>query len=50
MTIQTHYDRLGGEEKLRQLVDRFYDLMDSEPESNGIHKLHRRIAPCKTLE
>lgn len=38
--MQTHYDRLGGEEKLRQLVDRFYDLMDSEPESYGIRKLH----------
>lgn len=38
--MQTHYERLGGEEKLRQLVDHFYDLMDSEPESYGIRKLH----------
>ncbi|MEK6663637.1 MAG: group II truncated hemoglobin [Pseudomonadota bacterium] len=38
--MQTHYERLGGEEKLRQLVDHFYDLMESEPESYGIRKLH----------
>ncbi len=38
--MQSHYERLGGEEKLRQLVDHFYDLMESEPESYGIRKLH----------
>ena len=38
--MQTHYERLGGEEKLRQLVDRFYDLMDETPECYGIRKLH----------
>lgn len=25
----THYERLGGEKAVRELVDRFYDLMDS---------------------
>jgi hemoglobin len=34
------YELLGGEAKLRELVDRFYDLMDLEPEFAGIRKLH----------
>jgi hemoglobin len=36
----TPYEQLGGEAKLRALVDRFYDLMDLEPEFAGIRKLH----------
>ncbi|MDP2432836.1 MAG: group II truncated hemoglobin [Pseudomonadota bacterium] len=40
MTLQTHYERLGGETKVRQLVDRFYDHMDEQPETYGIRKLH----------
>lgn len=36
----TPYERLGGEPGLRELVDRFYDLMDLEPEYAGIRKLH----------
>ena len=34
------YDLLGGEKKLRELVDRFYDLMDLEPEFAMIRALH----------
>ncbi len=34
------YERLGGEAKLRALVERFYRLMDAEPEFYGIRKLH----------
>jgi hemoglobin len=34
------YELLGGEAKLRELVDRFYDLMDLEPEYAGIRRLH----------
>jgi hemoglobin len=34
------YEQLGGEAALRALVDRFYDLMDAEPEYYGIRKLH----------
>ena len=37
---QTHYERIGGEQKVRQLVQRFYQLMDELPESYGIRKLH----------
>jgi hemoglobin len=36
----TLYELIGGETKLRELVDRFYDLMDLEPEFAGIRALH----------
>ena len=44
----THYQRIGGEAKVRQLVQRFYQLMDELPESYGIRKLHP--ADLKTSE
>jgi hemoglobin len=34
------FELLGGETQVRQLVDRFYDLMDLEPQFSGIRKLH----------
>lgn len=34
------YDLIGGESRLRELVDRFYDLMDLEPEFAGIRAMH----------
>ena len=30
--FETPFDWIGGESKVRQLVDRFYDLMDLEPQ------------------
>jgi len=36
----TAYELLGGDTKVRELVDRFYDLMDLEPEFAGIRALH----------
>lgn len=36
----TPYDRLGGAEKIRELVDRFYELMDTLPEAAEIRRLH----------
>jgi len=36
----THYQRIGGEAKVRELVRRFYELMDVLPEAYGIRKLH----------
>lgn len=36
----THFDLLGGDEGVRRLVDRFYDLMDSEEHAAGIRALH----------
>jgi hemoglobin len=38
----THYQRIGGEEKVRALVRRFYQLMDDLPEAYGIRKLHAK--------
>ena len=37
---KTHYELIGGETVIRQLVDRFYDLMDTKPEAKGIRLLH----------
>ncbi|WP_374517219.1 group II truncated hemoglobin [Undibacterium squillarum] len=37
---QTLYERIGGETVVRELVDRFYDLMELEPEFAGIRVMH----------
>src|SRR5687767_1921801 len=37
---QTIYESIGGEQTVRELVDRFYDLMDTMPEAAGIRALH----------
>lgn len=39
-TQMTAYELLGGDAGVRELVDRFYDLMDSLPEARGIRELH----------
>jgi len=36
----SHYERLGGEKSVRELVDRFYDLMDSRPDTIEVRQLH----------
>jgi hemoglobin len=38
----THYAQIGGEEGVRRLVDRFYDLMDTAPEAATVRALHAR--------
>jgi len=35
-----HYRRIGGEAKIRELVQRFYQLMDELPEVHRIRKMH----------
>jgi hemoglobin len=35
-----HYQRIGGEAKIRELVQRFYQLMDELPEVHRIRKMH----------
>lgn len=35
-----HYDQLGGDAGIRELVDRFYDIMDSAPEAWEIRQIH----------
>ena len=38
--VTTPFERVGGEPGVRQLVDRFYDLMDLEPAFASIRALH----------
>lgn len=42
MNERTPYELLGGEAAVRELVDRFYDYMDSETEAAGVRQLHAR--------
>lgn len=42
MTDPTPYELIGGETGLRELVDRFYDYMDSEPVAGGIRQMHAK--------
>ncbi len=37
---QTPYELLGGETGVRALVDRFYEFMDTLPQTAGIRALH----------
>lgn len=34
------YDIIGGEARLRELVDRFYDVMDLEPQFAALRAMH----------
>ena len=44
----TPYDRLGGREVLRGLVDRFYDLMEQDPDYARLRALHAAdLAPMR---
>ena len=36
----TAFELVGGETRVRELIDRFYDLMDLEPEFAGVRTLH----------
>ena len=40
MSEQKPYEILGGPKALRELVDRFYDLMDLEPEFSELRAMH----------
>jgi len=39
--VQSPYELLGGDAKVRELVTRFYDLMDTDPAYAGIRRLHK---------
>jgi hemoglobin len=41
-TPLTPYQQLGGENAVRELVDRFYDYMDQLPEATTIRALHAK--------
>ena len=36
----TPFDRIGGEAEIRRLVDRFYDLMESDPAYAELRAMH----------
>lgn len=38
--VTTPYERMGGEETVLKLVNRFYDLMDSIPEVQEVRDIH----------
>jgi hemoglobin len=38
--MQTLYEQIGGEEKVRTLVDLFYDIMNSDEKAKTIRELH----------
>ncbi|NTV96991.1 MAG: group II truncated hemoglobin [Thiobacillus sp.] len=38
--FQTHYERIGGADRIQALVDAFYSHMDELPEAYGIRKMH----------
>lgn len=42
MSEPTPYELIGGAERVRELVDRFYDHMDALPEATKIRDLHAR--------
>lgn len=37
---QTAFELLGGERRMRLLVDRLYDVMDTDPRAAAIRALH----------
>ncbi len=39
-TMQTPFEQMGGEKKLRELVVRFYELMDTLPQAQAIRAMH----------
>lgn len=44
------YDLIGGEAVVRRVVDRFYDIMDTEPAAAGIRGMHGKdLAPIRGL-
>jgi hemoglobin len=40
--VATHYERLGGEKSVRELVDRFYDLMDERDDLKKLRDMHAK--------
>lgn len=42
LNLNSLYDLIGGEVKLRALVDRFYEIMDVSPEAKDIRAYHAK--------
>ncbi len=46
---RTPFEALGGETAIRRMVDRFYDLMDSDPAFAQLRAMHAAdLAPMRT--
>jgi hemoglobin len=42
------YDMIGGGDVVRQIVNRFYDIMDTAPDAAGIRAMHGRdLSPMR---
>jgi len=39
---QTPYEQIGGDESVRKLVDRFYDLMDEKEDVTALRAMHAK--------
>ena len=50
MQERTPYEMLGGPQSLRELVDRFYDLMDLEPEFAELREAARARIQARIAE
>jgi hemoglobin len=45
---QSPYEMIGGETTVRQIVDRFYDIMDSAPAAARIRAMHAKdLSPMR---
>jgi hemoglobin len=42
MNSNPHYETIGGDKVIRALVERFYELMDTLPEAQGVRAMHAR--------
>ncbi|HKT75610.1 MAG TPA: group II truncated hemoglobin [Sphingobium sp.] len=48
VTARSPFDAIGGEDAVRRLVDRFYDLMDGDPAYQALRHLHAPdLAPMR---
>jgi hemoglobin len=46
----TPYDRIGGEATVRRLSDRFYEIMDTDPDARRVRAMHGEdLAPIRQL-
>lgn len=39
---QTVYQMIGGEQALERLVEKFYDIIETDPDGEIVHALHRK--------
>lgn len=39
---QKLYDMVGGAETIKELVENFYDIVESDPDGEPVHRLHLR--------